>query len=53
MHAGVPYLDNDYTVFGEVIEGLDVIDKIQRLRVDKFDRPIKDVRITKATVVKY
>ena len=53
MHAGVPYLDNDYTVFGEVIEGLDVIDKIQRLSVDKFDRPIKDVRITKATVVKY
>ena len=50
MQAGVPYLDNEYTVFGEVIEGLDVVEKIQRLRTDKYERPLKDVRITKATV---
>lgn len=50
MQAGVPYLDNEYTVFGEVIEGFDVIENIQKLRTDKYDRPLKDVRITKVTV---
>ena len=51
MQAGVPYLDNAYTVFGEVIDGLDVVDKIQRLRTDEYSRPITDVRITKARVI--
>lgn len=49
MQAGVPYLDNEYTVFGEVVEGMDVVEKIQRQRVDKYDRPIKDVRIMKVS----
>ena len=51
MQAGVPYLDNAYTVFGEVIEGLDVVDKIQRLRTDQYARPVKDVRIIKARLI--
>lgn len=52
MQAGIPYLDNEYTVFGEVIEGLEVIEKIQKLRTDKYDRPLKDVRIMKTEILK-
>jgi cyclophilin family peptidyl-prolyl cis-trans isomerase len=44
--GGLPDLDGDYTVFGEVVEGLDVIDKIARLRTDKNDRPLTDVTIS-------
>jgi len=43
--GGIPHLDGNYTVFGEVIEGLDVIDKIAAVEKDKFDRPIKDVEM--------
>ena len=43
--GGIPQLDGDYTVFGEVIEGLDVLDKIAALETDKNDRPLKDVII--------
>lgn len=43
--GGVQHLDGEYTVFGEVIEGLDVIDKIANLETDEFDRPITDVTI--------
>lgn len=41
--GGTPMLDQNYTVFGEVIEGLDVIDKIATLEKDEFDRPVQDV----------
>ena len=44
--GGTPFLDNDYTVFGEVIEGLDVIDKIAAVAKNKQDRPLKDVKMT-------
>ncbi|MDO4171711.1 MAG: glycosyl hydrolase 53 family protein [Prevotellaceae bacterium] len=50
--AGVPYLDGQYTVFGEVIQGLDIIDKVQRSKVDQYDRPVNDVRIIKAEVIR-
>ncbi|MGI6717602.1 MAG: peptidylprolyl isomerase [Bacteroidales bacterium] len=43
--GGTPHLDNDYTVFGEVIEGLEVIDKIAAVRTDKNDRPYEDVKM--------
>lgn len=43
--GGVDHLDKEYTVFGEVVEGLDVIDKIAALPTDRNDRPIKDVKI--------
>ena len=50
--GGVPHLDGNYTVFGEVIEGLSVIDKIANLTTDKHDRPYKDVKM-KVKVLKY
>lgn len=43
--GGTPFLDQNYTVFGEVISGLDVIDKIAEVPVRPGDRPVKDVRM--------
>ncbi len=43
--GGRPDLDQEYTVFGEVVEGLDIIDKISVVPVDKANRPIKDVKM--------
>lgn len=48
--GGTPHLDYDYTVFGQVIDGLDVIDKIAAVRCGRGDRPIEDVTM-KMTVV--
>ena len=50
--GGTPHLDGQYTVFGEVVEGLDVVEKIQQVQTDKNDRPLEDIRILKATVTK-
>jgi cyclophilin family peptidyl-prolyl cis-trans isomerase len=50
--GGTPHLDGEYTVFGEVIEGLDVLDKIAFTETRPGDRPVKDIFIKKATVVK-
>lgn len=44
--GGTPQLDNNYTVFGRVIEGLDVIDKIAKVQKDAADRPVSDVLMT-------
>jgi peptidyl-prolyl cis-trans isomerase B (cyclophilin B) len=41
--GGTPFLDQGYTVFGEVIEGLDVIDKIASVKTGKGDKPVEDV----------
>jgi cyclophilin family peptidyl-prolyl cis-trans isomerase len=43
--GGTPHLDNTYTVFGEVTDGIEVIDKIAAVKTDGRDRPITDVRI--------
>ncbi len=43
--GGAPFLDQSYTVFGEVISGLDVIDNIAKVAKDAGDRPIQDVRM--------
>ena len=43
--GGTPFLDNEYTVFGEVVEGLDVIDKIAAVQKGQADRPVKDVKM--------
>lgn len=50
--GGTPHLDGGYTVFSEVKEGLDVIDKIQSADTDKNDRPLSDVIIKKAYITK-
>ena len=46
--GGTPHLDGQYTVFGEVVSGLDVVDAIQHVPTDENDRPLTDVRIIKA-----
>ena len=50
--GGTPHLDNQYTVFGEVVEGLGVVDKIAAVETAPGDRPVEDVKIIKMTVVK-
>lgn len=49
--GGTPHLDNQYTVFGEVEEGLDIVDKIQQVKTDRNDRPEEDVKIIKVEVL--
>ena len=43
--GGTPFLDGDYTVFGEVVEGMEVIDKIAAVQCGPMDRPIEDVKM--------
>jgi peptidyl-prolyl cis-trans isomerase B (cyclophilin B) len=51
--GGTPHLDQNYTVFGEVIKGLDVIDRIAAVETRKSDdRPVKDIRILKVQLIK-
>ncbi|MFT5382957.1 MAG: cyclophilin family peptidyl-prolyl cis-trans isomerase [Saprospiraceae bacterium] len=49
--GGTPALDNDYTVFGEVVEGMEVIDKIAAVPTKPGDRPVEDVKM-KVSLVK-
>lgn len=46
QYGGTPHLDGTYTVFGEVIEGLEVVGKIQAVATDSNDRPLEDVVVT-------
>ena len=50
--GGSPHLDGDYTVFGEVTEGLDVVDKIAAVRTGNMDVPIEPVTIISITIEK-
>ena len=50
--GGTPHLDGSYTVFGEIVEGLDVVERIQNVATDEGDRPLQPVMIIKATVIK-
>ncbi len=50
QYGGSPHLDGQYTVFGQVIEGLDVVNQIQRQPTDSRDRPVQDIAIVRAVV---
>lgn len=50
--GGSPHLDGQYTVFGEVTEGMDVVEAIQSAETDANARPLHDIRIKKATVIR-
>lgn len=50
--GGTPHLDQNYTVFGEVISGLAVVDSIAAVPTSSLDRPLEDVRIIKAQILK-
>lgn len=48
--GGTPHLDGEYTVFGEVTEGLDIVEQISKAKVGTNDRPLENIRIIKAKV---
>lgn len=49
--GGMPHLDNNYTVFGEVVEGMDIVEAISKVRTDRRNRPVDDITINKITIV--
>lgn len=49
--GGTPHLDGAYTVYGRVLEGMDVVEKIEAAETDANDRPIEDIRIISASVL--
>ncbi len=48
--GGTPHLDGAYTVFGEVVDGMDVVAKIENAETDRNDRPVSDIKIIKAVI---
>jgi len=50
--GGTPRLDGSYTVFGEVTEGLDIVDRIAAVPTDSNDKPVEDVKILKMKIIK-
>lgn len=50
MHADAPHLDGQYAAFGQVIDGMEVIDKIAEVNVDYNDKPLRDQVIKSVTV---
>ena len=49
--GGTPWLDGNYTIFGQVVKGLDVIEKIQQVPTDKNDRPLTDVIVRRTYIL--
>ena len=50
MHKKAPHLDGAYAAFGQIIEGMDVVDKIAQVQTDYMDRPMKEQKIRSVTV---
>lgn len=50
--GGTPHLDQNYTVFGEVVEGLNVVDSIAASATNSYDRPLDDIRINRMKLVR-
>ena len=50
--GGTPHLDGNYTVFGEVLTGMEVVDKIAKARTNRSDRPREDIRIKKIRLIR-
>lgn len=50
--GGAPHLDGQYTVFGQVEQGMEVVDRIEQAATDRNDRPVEDIKIISATIVK-
>lgn len=52
VHGGAPWLDAEYTVFGEVVEGMKAVETIQKVKTNDADKPLVEIRVKKAYVVK-
>ena len=51
-NGGTPHLDGAYTVYGRVLEGMDIVEKIERAETDANDRPLEDIKIISAKILK-
>ena len=51
IHGGAPWLDDDYTIFGEVIEGMKIVDIIQKVKTNQNEVPLREIRINKVSIV--
>ena len=49
--GGAPHLDGEYTIFGQVLEGIETVEKIELTKTGRADRPVENIRILKATVL--
>ena len=49
--GGAPHLDGEYTIFGQVLEGMETVEKIELTKTGRADRPMEDIRILKVTVI--
>ena len=49
MHKDAPYLNGEYAAFGQVIDGMDIVNKIAEVRTDYSDRPMKEQKIKSIT----
>ena len=51
IYGGAPWLDGSYTIFGEVVEGMKIVLEIEKVKTGAGDKPLPDIRITKASIV--